>query len=79
MIGTRDCNGGGPERPRRPSSTSRQRTLSDTNDQVKSANVLPTSFKSRGYFRTRSAPPVPRETEANKYVGNDKITERDGK
>ena len=76
-AGTRNSNGGGPEHPHRPSSTSRQRTQSDINDQVKSANVLPTSLKSLGFFRARSAPPVPRETEADKHVGNDKVTGRE--
>jgi hypothetical protein len=37
------------------------------------ANVFPTSLKSLGFFRTKSAPPVPRETETEKYFGDDKV------
>ena len=76
---TRDLDDGKPEDPYRPSSITNQRAQSDTiswNDQVKSsATVLPTSLKGLGFFRTWSAPPVPRgKIGTDKYVGDDKVT-----
>lgn len=81
---------GNSEVPYLPSSISHhQRAQSDISDQAKSsspANVFPTSLKSLGFFRTRSAPPVPRDTETyDKCVGDDKVEwelmddEKDGK
>ena len=54
---------------------------SERNNQAKSlatalAGYNPSSLKGLGYFRTRSAPPVPRETETHKYE-DDKVTDRD--
>ena len=62
------------------SSITNQQAQSDTknwNDQAKSSvTVLPTSLKGLEFFRTRSAPPIPRETGADKNVGDDKVTSR---
>ena len=67
-----------PEDPYHPSSITNQRAQSDTvssNDQAKSlATVLPTSLKGFEFFRTRSAPPVPRETGTD---NSDKVTGRE--
>ena len=78
---TRDCDDGDPEDPYHLSSITNQQTQSDTNswnDQAKSpATVLPTSLKGLEFFRTRSAPPVPRELGTGKYIGDDKVTGRE--
>lgn len=74
---TRKRNGGDPEDSYSWSPISHQRAQSDTSrwtDQAKSAsaNVLP-SLRSLGFSRTRSAPPIPRETNTDKDVGDDKL------
>ena len=77
---TRDCDDGGPGDSYHLSSIT-HRVQSDTiswYDQAKSpASVLPTSLNGLEIFRTRSAPPVPREMGTGKYVEDDKITDRD--
>jgi metal transporter CNNM len=75
---TRKRNGADPEDSYPWSPISHQRAQSDTSrwtDQAKSAsaNVLPSSLRSLGFSRTRSAPPVPRETNTDKDVGDDKL------
>ena len=81
LSDTRDCDDGNPEDPYHLSSITKQRAQSDTiswNGQAKSsATVLPTSLKGLEFFRTRSAPPVPREIGTDKYVGDDKVTGRE--
>ena len=75
---TQGRNDGDPENSYHPSSITKQRAQSDTislNDQARSpATVLPTSLKGLGFFRTWSAPPVPREIGTDKCVGDDKVS-----
>jgi metal transporter CNNM len=77
---TRDGDVGDPEDPYHLLSITNQRVLSDSiswNDQTKSpVTELPTSLKGLEFFRTRSAPPVPREMGTEKYVRDDKVTGR---
>lgn len=82
LDNAQDRDGGNPEAPHRPSSISSQRPRSATGSsnqwhgQAKPSTTLgshkPTSLKGLGFFRTRSAPPVHRETETD-----DKLAERD--
>ena len=78
---TQDRDDGGPEDPYHLSSITHQRAQSDSiswNDQAKSpATVLPTSLKSLGFFRTWSAPPIPRDIGTDKYVGDNNGKEWD--
>ena len=80
---TRECDDGDLEDPYHLSPITNHRAQSDTiswNDEAKPpATVLPTSLKGFEFFRTRSAPPVPREIGIDKYVGDDKVTGRDEK
>ena len=75
---TQDRDDGDPEDPYHLSSITHQRAQSDTiswNDQAKSpATVLPTSLKGLGFFRTWSAPPIPRDIRTDKYVGDNNVT-----
>lgn len=77
---TRDGDDSDPEDPYHLSSITNQRVQSDTtswNDHARSpVTVLPTSLKGLEFFRTRSAPPVPREMGTDKYVRDDKATGR---
>jgi len=80
-----DRDGGDSEAPHRMSSISNQRPQSTTgstnpwNSQAKPlatalAGHIPTSLKSLGLLRTRSAPAVPGETETDKHAGDDMLT-----
>ena len=77
---TRDGDDSDPEDPYHLSSIVNKRVQSDTtswNDKAKSpVTVLPTSLKGLEFFRTRSAPPVPREMGTDKSIGDDKATGR---
>ena len=83
LSDTNDRDDGDPEDPYHLPSVTNQPAQSDTiswNDKAKSpTTVLPTSLKGFEFFRTRSAPPVPRESGTDKYVEYDKSTvkERD--
>ena len=75
---TRECDDGDLKEPYHLSSITNQSDRISRNDQAKSlATVLPTSLKGFEFFRTRSAPPVPREIGTDKYVGDDKVAGRE--
>ncbi|KAF8804197.1 DUF21-domain-containing protein [Phlegmacium glaucopus] len=80
-----DHDGDDSEAPYRVPSISNQlpqsamRSVNQWNSQAKPlattlVDPMPTSMKGPGLLRTRSAPPVPRETETDKHAGDDKFT-----
>ena len=69
-------DGGSPE-THRPSNNQRPQSAMGASNQWNSLatpTALASSLKGIAFSRTRSAPPIPRETETDKHVPNDKLT-----